>query len=96
MNRDTIWKYHVRVDQERQTIKMPSGARILDAQLQRKQVVLWALVDPDMPEKEYTIWVWGTGQPAPTVSSDKLRFISTVQIIGELDTLVLHFFEDVA
>jgi len=60
-----------------QTIPLPAGARILHVALQRDQICLWALVDPDAEVAPVKAWIIGTGH---RVVADEWRHAGTVQI----------------
>lgn len=47
----TIWKYELESGAT-QSIWMPGHANILDVQMQDGRPVLWALVDPTIPDEE--------------------------------------------
>jgi hypothetical protein len=54
-----IYKYEF--DWNNETIALPKGAHILRAELQNNEPYLWAVVDPDQPEVQRQINVYGTG-----------------------------------
>ncbi len=87
MKKCVVWKYPIRPGF--QTMKLPTGARILSVQPQRGFVQMWALCDPDAPTEDRIILAVGTGQPWE--QTEKLEHISTWQEDGE--TLVFHAFE---
>ena len=81
-----IWKYELRVD-DRLTVIMPRGARILSVGVQGKTICLWAMVTPETAEQERRIIaIYGTGNPLP---DDPGTFIGTVQV----PPVVWHVFE---
>jgi len=86
----TIWKFPLAIT-DRQTVTMPEGARILNAQMQGQTLCLWALVNPAAPGKDREIEVLGTGNPAP---DENRCYISTTQMHG--GALVWHVFEILA
>lgn len=84
-----IHKYTLEVGDT--TLKIKAGAKVLALQVQRRQVVLWALVDPDRLDHE--IWVvrcYGTGQPLLPDELDGLEFLGTAQLAN--GDFVGHFF----
>lgn len=82
-----IWKYLLGVTDE-QVIYIPSGAKMLSAQVQREEVVLWALVDETADLKPHTIQIIGTGNP---IFVDKIgEYVDTVQIRD--GALAFHIF----
>lgn len=83
-----VWKYVMKTGAER--FEMPDGARILACQLQRGEVTLWALVNPELPAiVKRDFMLYGTEHEIP--DADKLRYIDTVQN----GPLVWHVFEEV-
>lgn len=70
-------------------LNLPKGAEVLTAQVQKGQgLVLWALVDPDLPTEERLFRVAGTGHPMP---EKHVRHINSVQMFD--GQLVFHVFE---
>lgn len=70
-------------------IEMPIGAEILSCGEQGADLVIWALVNPDEPEKEIRDFVAVyTGHPLPELD---MNFIGTVQSRDSI--LVYHIFE---
>jgi hypothetical protein len=62
----TIYKYVLTPDHE--TVPLPKGARVLDAQMQDGSITLWALVDPQERESvPRRFGVYATGGPGPGV-----------------------------
>lgn len=80
-----IWKYQVIIEHE-VLINLPEEHRILSIQAQDGYMTVWAMVDPESPKVDKTLYVYGTGHP---INSDGKTFISTVQLNG----LVWHVFE---
>jgi hypothetical protein len=81
-----IWKYVLKATDE-QTIDMPAGARMLSAQAQHGEMVLWALVNETARLKTHTVQIIGTGNPIPTNLGE---YIDTVQLHG--GALAFHVF----
>jgi hypothetical protein len=84
----TIYKYQL-ANVDFQTVDMPSGAKILSAQIQSEQICLWALVDIERAPKRRAFQIHGTGHPVH--NSEQLTFIDTVQLAG--GGLIFHVFE---
>jgi len=80
----TIYKYNLEL-LGTQTLSIPSDAEFLSVQEQGGQLALWAVVDTDLPEREFTITLHGTGNPMPELHG---CYIDTVQ----MDGMVWHFF----
>ncbi len=56
-----IFKYSLSL-KDKQRVKLPAGYEVLSIQVQGYEIQLWALVDPDMPERELAVFCVGTGQ----------------------------------
>jgi hypothetical protein len=85
----SIWKFTLRVE-DTQTVSMPPDSKILTAQAQNENVCIWALVDPNDPQRvDYPIWVHGTGHPVEDAASQG-RYVASVQLSG--GALVFHVF----
>lgn len=81
-----IWRFTIQAV-ERQTIKMPALAHILDCQRQSFGALsLWAIIDPAQAQEDREIAIIGAGHPMPDDLND---YIATVQD-GEL---VWHVFD---
>ena len=84
-----IYKYVLNNAFTSAVIRVPEGARILTAQMQGSDFVLWAAVDISVPLFEYrTFRVIPTGAELPK----GLAYISTVQ----QGSYVWHIFEKIA
>lgn len=83
-----IWKWPLMIT-DRQTIEMPSGAKMLTVQMQGERPQLWALCDETNPLTERKIAIYGTGNPVP---DEPGQYIATFQSHGGL--LVWHVFEE--
>lgn len=81
-----IWKYELEVT-DRQIVRMPVAADLLSVANQRGKLCLWAMVDPENPNKvERDIEIIGTGNSMP---EGRRSFIGTAVI----DPFVWHVFE---
>lgn len=61
----TVYKYEIKVADE-QEIEMPSGAKVIHAGLDPRNILcLWAVVDTENPSEMQTILIVGTGHPMP-------------------------------
>lgn len=73
----TIWKFPLLLT-ARQTLQMPTGAKILTAQIQGSgeysKMTLWAQVDPDVPKVNRQIAIAGTGHDLPSG-----EYVGTIQ-----------------
>lgn len=85
----TIWKKVLDVADE-QVIRVPRGAEMLHAGLQRGHFCVWYLCDPDpeVPPEERSIRICGTGHEVP---DGPLRHLGTLLLSN--DQLVFHVFE---
>src|SRR5262245_45869118 len=71
-----VWKYGLPVE-DRTTINMPKGSRVLDVGVQDERPVLWALVpDVGAPIVRRVFFVVGTGHPMPGGAG---RYVGTFQ-----------------
>ena len=85
----TIWKYPLENKTE-QTVLMPSGSKILTAQMQHDKITLWGIATTDLPKVPRNIEILGTGHPSP----EQVReYIGTVQ--DECEE-VWHIFERIS
>lgn len=82
----TIWKFPLYLA-DVQTIEMPAGAKILSVQVQRDNLCLWALVDPDAAKEGTTILIYGTGHK---ITAANPEHIGTFQLSD--GALVFHVF----
>lgn len=83
-----IWKYVLGEPMTAVTHYVPAGATFLQAQVQGDEVVLWAIVDPEMPKEERRFALLGTGYDL-TARFKPSSFHGTVQ----QGNLVWHVFE---
>lgn len=92
---EVIYKYPLEAV-DRQTVRLPRGARILCVQNQRETPCLWAVVTVDVeskPPNEFrTFLILGTGHPQDKIPAD--NYIGTFQL--DEGTLVFHVFEDLS
>ena len=90
----TIWKFAIPITDET-VLKMPKSPNILCAQVQgasAKEIMLWAIVDPQAELEMHKFRVVGTGHPFPDAAV--CVYIDTVQM-GDRDwPLVFHVFEE--
>lgn len=87
MNR-SIWKFPILVADEF-IIDMPSGARLLDVQVQGEDPMLWAVVDPKAPVVPREFYLRGTGHDAAGL--DAKPYVGTFRLRG--GRLVFHLFD---
>ena len=83
----TIWKYELEPGKT-QSIWMPGYANILDVQLQGSNPVLWALVDPAIPNEERRFQLVWTGEEMSNLEYS--GYIGTFQA----GPTVWHLFEE--
>ena len=83
-----IYKYAVPVADEF-TIEMPEAARLLDVQVQRGDVQLWAMVDPEARKVTRKFAMRGTGHDAGGLGF--ASHVGTFQVSG--GALVFHLFD---
>ncbi len=83
-----IWKYLAPLV-DTFDVMMPIGSIPLTVQVQRDEVFIWALVNPENPEVYHNFCCAGTGNPISEEVTNVFDYIGTVQIpVG----LVLHYF----
>lgn len=58
----TIYKYTL-IFADEQEVQIPEGAEFLNLQLQRGNVVMWFLVDPENEKVTKKVATYGTGHP---------------------------------
>ena len=86
----TIHKYLVPIE-DKISIELPIGAKILSFQSQHNRPTIWVLVDPNAPKETRNFRIFGTGHPIdPQFSFDE--YIGTC-LMNETE-LVWHLFED--
>ena len=91
-----IYKYKVDMAEalrapEGHHIKMPNDSEILKVEMQKGELCLWAIVNPeDKQETKQTIKIFGTGHPIPNKGSKYCRsYLGTVFV----ENLVWHVFK---
>lgn len=72
---------------DNQEIEMPEGAEILTVQMQKTDLCLWAIVDPEAKKVKRKFNVFGTGHEIDI----KGTYIGTFQMHG--GDLIFHVFE---
>lgn len=88
----TVWKYILNFSFGEQTIRLPSGAKILHVGIQHDNLMLWALVDtnPHILFEQRHFFVSNTGGFIPYPPS-QLEHIAT--LILDYGNFVIHIFE---
>lgn len=74
---------------ERTTVKMPVGAKILTIQSQRNQPMIWAEVDPNAEYEDRKFLIMNTGGEVP---HGGFGYIATFQVND--GGLVFHVYEE--
>jgi hypothetical protein len=87
MSVETIYKYSLAITDE-QVIYAPPSARPLTVQFQNGMLCLWMRLDPKEILEQFTIRIYGTGNPIPADRHD--AYLGTVQEHG--GALVWHVF----
>lgn len=72
------------------TVQMPTGARILDVQVQGQNVCVWALACPANRPMPVRLRIVGTGPLHAFPDHEDWTYVSTVQLEG--GALVFHIF----
>ena len=84
-----IYKYQI-IPQDFQALELPEGSKILSVSEQYNNIVLHALVNPDIEEIDiYDIAVKGTGHDFPK-KLDTYTFLGTVKLMN--GALMFHIF----
>ena len=84
----SIWKFQFKVD-DRVTIDMPAGAKILHVELQNGVPCLWALVDTSAEPEPRKFLIFGTGHPISGAIAVTAAHVATFQ----QGPFVWHMFE---
>lgn len=88
----TIWKFPLQFGTGLQ-VKMPRGAKILTAQVQKEKLCIWAIVDPENNVEVRNFSVAITGSNEDMVEGlFKDNYIGTFQMAG--GEFVGHLFEE--
>lgn len=88
MNEHVIYKYEIPVVDEFD-LNLPLGSKILSVVEQNDNIVLYAMVIPELITKPVKIRVIGTGNPMPSGMSD-YEFLGTVKLYE--GKLMFHIF----
>lgn len=92
----TIYKYPIE-SFDYQTIQLPEGAKVINADMQNNKVCLWALVDTENAEQDYTstvnVYAFMTGQLIIDNMED-LRHIKTLLLDSYKAQIVIHIYID--
>ena len=78
MSSKTIFKYRFGIN-DKFTLSMPKGAKVLCVQVQNYFPTIWAEVDRDQPEEVLYFEVFGTGHPMPVDMGIARMYIGTIQ-----------------
>lgn len=92
---NTVWKYILK-PVNAQSIKCPTGAKILKVGAQRGQLCVWMYVDTDEIKEERWFVILGTGHKAPThvneIPFSKYKHAGTALMNESGTDLVWHVF----
>jgi hypothetical protein len=86
----TVYKYPFQLDDEI-TLMLPSGFKTLKVDVQRNELCLWALVDPDNKTIPVGFRIAGTGHPIEKHPNIEYRYVDTILLAG--GDLVFHVFQ---
>lgn len=81
----TVWK--VQLTPEMNTVDLVQAAKPLCVQMQHDIPCMWVEVDSEMPHREYSIAIIGTGHPIPP---GRWSYVGTFQFPAE--SLVFHVY----
>lgn len=87
----SIWKFPLEID-DKSTLEMPRGAKILCLQVQKGRPCIWAIVEVNEPLVTRRFSTYGTGQNVPYPAQLR-NYVGTYQL--DAGSLVFHVFEDV-
>ena len=73
-----------------QEIQMPIGSTILSVGVQRDEICIWALIEPDAVKVSRRIYICPTGREADGLQ--RVKFLGTVML--HAGNLVFHVFTD--
>lgn len=83
MNEHIIYKYKILeckyMGDDVYALDLPIGSKLLSVAEQHDEIVLYALVMPELPVRPVNILVLGTGQPI-TVNTSEYEFLGTVKL----------------
>jgi hypothetical protein len=88
MNEHVIYKYTILVCDEF-VLNLPVGAKLLSVAEQKGEMVLYAMVIPELPLRPVKIRVVGTGKPIPDDMSE-FKFLGTIKLYD--GKLMFHIF----
>jgi len=86
---EVIYKYPIQLAQLF-GVQMPLNSKILKADMQHGEPVMWALVDTGEPTRERVFSVYGTGNRISRIGP--IEYIDTFQMEG--GSLIWHLFEN--
>ena len=84
-----IWKFELTDDKV--SVNIPKGAKILTLQVQHETSCIWALVDPLNELEERHFEIYATGEEIHYDMGIERKYINTFQLQGGM--LVFHVFE---
>jgi len=92
----TVWKFPCNLDEVNDNnqivFNMPAGAKVISTEVQHGIVVIWAVIDDQVPEVQRRRFEFvGTGAPLLQSETKEYRFVGTVMLIS--GNLVWHVFE---
>lgn len=95
MSKRAVWKFPLgEWETGMFSAEMPKFAEVLSLQVQRNDLCMWVLVDPDMPPEQRHFVIVGTGNEVTSGDGQGLasdNFVGTFQMYG--GGLVFHVFE---
>lgn len=83
----TMWKYELNAAETAQDVQMPRDAWPAHVELVGGKLYVWVMVNPDLPLRMHTFYIFGTGQP---IISDTADYVGTFRT-GEF---VWHVFKE--
>lgn len=87
MRKQVVWKFHLQLTSDTQTIEAPIPAKVVHFDVQANRLTVWVLVEEGATTSSDSYGVFATGELAPPV--DEASYIGTVQWEG----YVWHLFK---
>ena len=82
-----IWKFSIK-DLDVDCVSMPKGAEILDVGIQRGEIQIWAIVDPDANTEDRSFSIYGTGM---IIDPEGKKYLKTIFV--QNGDFIWHIFE---
>ena len=84
-----IWKYTINLKGHTR-YSIPDEYKIIACHMQKNEICIWVIVDPDNKVVSRKFWVFGTGEHIENYNYDYMEYIGTV--FQERALYVWHIF----